>query len=627
MKNKLILFAIVMSLIFFPFAVHAEETKYVGVQYIDGQYYYFDNNGNKQYGVFHESNGKTYYYGRWTGARQYDYWLDWDRDGKSDYYIQKDGTKAIGVKEVDNQYYYFDNDGKLQYGVFHESNGKTYYYGRWTGARQYDYWLDWDRDGKSDYYIQKDGTKAIGVKEVDNQYYYFDNDGKIQYGVTDGTYYYGRWSGTRQYNYIWDVEQDGKYDYYFGEDGKKVTNYWLDNNSDEKYDYYFGSDGMAINGVNEIDGKYYYFINSVVQYGATDGTYYYGKATGTRQYNYWWDQNFDGKNDYYFGADGKKVTGFQEIDSKHYCFDDNGKLQYGVFKTIDGNTYYYGRATGTRQYGWIFLNGNAYFFDLNTGIMATGAQTIDNVNYIFNEDGTLRDGFTTDTEGHIRYYFPDGSFANDWITIAGTKYFFNSLGNMIGKNVKKVIDVSAHQDKIDWDTVKREGNIDGVILRIAAGCEEEDVQLAYNVQELKRLGIPYGIYIYSYAENYYEGQLYADFTIKTIEKYNLNPTYGIFFDLESNNITSYLDTAAYEQIVRGYMERMTNSGYGNITKIYTYKSYAEETLNSPYLKSLITWIAQYNHYCTYSGNYSAWQYSSSEKIPGITTNVDVSVWF
>lgn len=95
-----------------------------------------------------------------------------------------------------------------------------------------------------------------------------------------------------------------------------------------------------------------------------------------------------------------------------------------------------------------------YYFNLETGEMLTGNHTIENVNYVFNSVGTLRDGFTTDIYGNIRYYFPDGTYANDWYTIAGIKYFFNSLGVMIGKNVKKVIDVSGHQKEIDWDTVK-----------------------------------------------------------------------------------------------------------------------------------------------------------------------------
>ena len=245
----------------------------------------------------------------------------------------------------------------------------------------------------------------------------------------------------------------------------------------------------------------------------------------------------------------------------------------------------------------------------------------------FNADGTLRDGFVTDTDGNIRYYFPDGTFANDWITIAGTKYFFNSLGVMIGKNVKNVIDVSEYQGYIDWDTVISQGGVDGVILRIAAGCEQEDAMLARNIAELQRLGIPYGIYIYSYAENYEEGKLYANFTLEMIRKYNMNPTLGIYLDLESNNITSYMGTYEYEQVTKGFMEVMNNNGYGSITKIYTYKDYADTVLNSDYLRSLIAWVAQYNHYCYYSGSYVGWQYSSTETVPGIAGNVDVSVWF
>ena len=199
---------------------------------------------------------------------------------------------------------------------------------------------------------------------------------------------------------------------------------------------------------------------------------------------------------------------------------------------------------------------------------------------------------------------------------------------MIGKDVKKVMDVSAWQGDIDWDTVYRQGDLDGVILRIAAGCDYEDTKLARNIEALKRLGIPYGIYIYSYAENYNEGATYANFTIDMIKKYNMNIRIGIFLDLESNGITNYLSTAQYEQITRGYMDVMFNKGYGNLTKIYTYKSLAEEKLNTPYLYNKITWIAHYNHFNRYvNNNVVGWQYSSQEYVPGVPTLADMSVWF
>lgn len=228
--------------------------------------------------------------------------------------------------------------------------------------------------------------------------------------------------------------------------------------------------------------------------------------------------------------------------------------------------------------------------------------------------------------GYTYYKDKKGNNANDWITIMNEKYFFNSQGVMIGRNVKKVIDVSAWQKDIDWDTVKKYGSVDGVILRIGAGCEE-DTKLERNIKELKRLNIPYGIYVYSYAENYNEGKEYANFTIDMLKKYSMNPTIGIFFDLESNKYTKNLGVSEYTNIVKGYMEVMTNSGYGLNTKIYTYKNYADTSLNSDYLRNQITWIAQYNHFCTYSGSYVGWQYSSTETVPGISGTVDVSVWF
>ena len=44
----------------------------------------------------------------------------------------------------------------------------------------------------------------------------------------------------------------------------------------------------------------------------------------------------------------------------------------------------------------------------------------------FDSNGRIKSGFVTDSSGNVRYYFQDGSFANDWVTVEGKKYFFNS---------------------------------------------------------------------------------------------------------------------------------------------------------------------------------------------------------
>ena len=230
--------------------------------------------------------------------------------------------------------------------------------------------------------------------------------------------------------------------------------------------------------------------------------------------------------------------------------------------------------------------------------------------------------------GYTYYKDKNGNQATDWIHIMDKKYFFNSLGVMIGKNVKKVMDVSAWQKDIDWEIVQKEGDLDGVIVRIAASAIYEDSKLERNIKALKKWGIPYGIYIYSYAENKEEAKDYANFTVELINKYDMNPTIGIFLDLEGNSLTNHLTVNDYEEITKAYMKILSDNGYGNITKIYTYKSLAEEKFYTPYLFNQITWIAQYYHFNTYkNNNVVGWQYSSSEIMPGIKGTVDMSVWF
>ena len=68
---------------------------------------------------------------------------------------------------------------------------------------------------------------------------------------------------------------------------------------------------------------------------------------------------------------------------------------------------------------------------------------------------------------------------------------------------KKGIDVSEHNRNIDWEKVKAAG-IDYAIIRCGYGDNydnQDDKQWLRNVSECERLGIPYGVYIYSYAQS------------------------------------------------------------------------------------------------------------------------------
>ena len=228
-------------------------------------------------------------------------------------------------------------------------------------------------------------------------------------------------------------------------------------------------------------------------------------------------------------------------------------------------------------------------------------------------------------DGHTYFYNDAGVMATEFQVIGTTKYFFNGNGQLIASNVKKVMDVSYAQGVIDWDTVKQQDNIDMVILRLGYGSKTLDTQFVNNLNAVKRLGIPYTIYLYSYAENATETIWEANFVIEQMRKYQVNPVTDIYYDIESNPITSHLTTADYEAIITSFIRTLNQNGYG--AKVYTYKYYAEGVLNSPLIRPHINWIAQYNSFCDYNGSYIGWQYTSSSKVPGITGNVDMSVWF
>ena len=229
--------------------------------------------------------------------------------------------------------------------------------------------------------------------------------------------------------------------------------------------------------------------------------------------------------------------------------------------------------------------------------------------------------WVVDEEGKKYYYDLYGNLvAGGGYLIGDTTHYFGPTGVYLGTENLLVIDVSAHQKKIDWQQVAGSG-IYGVIIRISAGCDYEDSELKNNIEGVKKYNIPYGIYIYSYAENYAEGVLYGQFTQNIINKYQMNPTLGIYLDLESNGITQYMGPNEYTQVVQGFMSVLPDAN------IYTYTNYANSALNTPYLRSYITWIAHYAESCGYTGSYKMWQYTSDGSLPGINGRVDMNILY
>ena len=187
------------------------------------------------------------------------------------------------------------------------------------------------------------------------------------------------------------------------------------------------------------------------------------------------------------------------------------------------------------------------------------------------------------------------------------------------------IDVSEHQGRIDWNAVKASG-IDFAILRVGFGAPSwggrVDYQFNRNISECERLGIPYGVYIYSYAFDNQQAADEASMVINCLSGHN--PRLPVYYDLEDNSIIANGRQTGIASRAQVFCNRISAAGYE--PGIYANLNWFNNILTDSVFKSSSWdhWIAQYNSQCDYTGNYSFWQYKSNGKAPGINGNVDMN---
>lgn len=180
---------------------------------------------------------------------------------------------------------------------------------------------------------------------------------------------------------------------------------------------------------------------------------------------------------------------------------------------------------------------------------------------------------------------------------------------------KVLIDVSEHKGKIDWEKVKPQ--IDGAILRCGYGMDiqrQDDAQFKRNADECTRLGIPFGVYLYSYADSTEKAKSEAAHVLRLIKPYKLS--FPVYYDLEENGTQ------------KGAVERA--NVFGDIIEKAGYQCGVYANLNwwNNYLNGLerfTKWVAQYNKTCDYTGkNLDIWQYTDKGKVTGIRGDVDMN---
>lgn len=230
--------------------------------------------------------------------------------------------------------------------------------------------------------------------------------------------------------------------------------------------------------------------------------------------------------------------------------------------------------------------------------------------------------------------FESNEYGAHWGTYNNTKAFFDYQNNLFVQQAKGVIDVSEWQGDIDWAKAKADG-VEGVIIRLGYGWgNNADKKAQRNISECKRLGIPFGIYWYSYADTPSIAKGEGADVVAKLKQFGVNPSdlaYPVYYDLEKWTWEGHqppTDPNVYNNIVNNWYSALQSAGYKNLG-VYSYTSYLQGPLKHADIYAKTTWVAQYGArmgFDSFPTDIRGWQYTSSGKVDGISGNVDMNAF-
>lgn len=180
----------------------------------------------------------------------------------------------------------------------------------------------------------------------------------------------------------------------------------------------------------------------------------------------------------------------------------------------------------------------------------------------------------------------------------------------------KGIDISEFNGDVDINALK--GQIDFAIIRCGYGSDyanQDDTQYENNVRKCDEAGIPYGVYLYSYARNTEMAKSEAAHTLRLLR--GKNPLYGVWYDVEDSTLPA--GEAIIDNCVT-YCTELENAGY--YCGIYSFLYWMNTRLNNARLDPYDKWVAQWNDVLEYDKPYGIWQYTNSGILNGKRFDMD-----
>ncbi len=230
-----------------------------------------------------------------------------------------------------------------------------------------------------------------------------------------------------------------------------------------------------------------------------------------------------------------------------------------------------------------------------------------------------RNGILVDTEA----VQARAGYRYAWQKVNG--HYMNDRGEVIRGASRKGIDVSHHNGRINWERVKEDG-IDFAMIRCGYGSDytsQDDQQWIYNVSECERLGIPYGVYLYSYANSSAKARSEAEHVLRLLRGHR--PAYPIYYDMEDNTLLS-VSRSKKGEYAEIFCNAVSRAGYkvGIYANLDWWNNYlTDDAFDNP---GWSKWVAHYNSTCRYGKSHDMWQCTSKGTVSGVSGYVDINFW-
>lgn len=187
------------------------------------------------------------------------------------------------------------------------------------------------------------------------------------------------------------------------------------------------------------------------------------------------------------------------------------------------------------------------------------------------------------------------------------------------------IDVSAHQQEIDWTRVRADG-IDFAILQIgfrgygADGTLNADSRFARNYTGASEAGLDLGVYFYSQATSLAEAREEARFVLELLGERTLQlPVFYDWEEVQTGRTKGFADSLVGDY-AKAFCDEIAAAGYK--AGVYFNQKYGYSIMNLEQLKDRTFWLAEYNPYQSFSYAVQIWQYTGRGTVDGIDLPVD-----